>query len=194
MSNMLHLVYNCVWCWNLDTTKVYHKYLDWNVMLEKDWDQLDWLCEKLRIVTKQRVKKERNVMHTVKRGKANWNGQILYRNCLLKHVTEGKKRKWRKDEEEDVSRYWVTLREQRILEIERGSTMLHSVDNWLWKKLGSFVKQTTEWMNPLTKLNATVVQRTSTTQNCYTGSLNVNGANFPSFVPLFTPFFLWRQK
>jgi inosine/xanthosine triphosphate pyrophosphatase family protein len=50
---------------------------------------LDGLCEKLRSVKKQRVKKERNAMHTVKRRKANWNCQIFYRNCLLKHVTEG---------------------------------------------------------------------------------------------------------
>jgi hypothetical protein len=50
---------------------------------------LDRLCEKLRSVTKQRVREERNVMHTVKRRKANWNCKIFYRNCLLKHVTEG---------------------------------------------------------------------------------------------------------
>jgi hypothetical protein len=36
-----------------------------------------------------RVKEERNVLHTIKRRKANWIGQILRRNCLLKHVTEG---------------------------------------------------------------------------------------------------------
>ena len=33
--------------------------------------------------------KERNVVHTVKRRKANWIGHILCRNCLLKHVVEG---------------------------------------------------------------------------------------------------------
>jgi hypothetical protein len=36
-----------------------------------------------------RVKEERNIVHTVKRRKANWIGHILRRNCLLKHVTEG---------------------------------------------------------------------------------------------------------
>jgi len=34
-------------------------------------------------------KDDRNVLHTVKMRKANWIGHILYRNCLLKHVTEG---------------------------------------------------------------------------------------------------------
>jgi hypothetical protein len=38
----------------------------------------------------QRVKKERNILHTVKRRKANWIGHILRRKCLLKHVIEGK--------------------------------------------------------------------------------------------------------
>jgi hypothetical protein len=37
-----------------------------------------------------RVKEERNVLHTVKRRKANWIGHILRRNCLLKHVIDGK--------------------------------------------------------------------------------------------------------
>jgi hypothetical protein len=37
-----------------------------------------------------RVKEERNIVHTIKRRKANWIGDILRRNCLLKHVIEGK--------------------------------------------------------------------------------------------------------
>jgi hypothetical protein len=37
-----------------------------------------------------RVKEERNIVHTIKRRKANCIGHILRRNCLLKHVIEGK--------------------------------------------------------------------------------------------------------
>ena len=37
-----------------------------------------------------RVNEERNILHTVKSRKANWIGHILFRNCLLKHVIEGK--------------------------------------------------------------------------------------------------------
>jgi hypothetical protein len=37
-----------------------------------------------------RVKEERNILHTIKRRKTNWIGHILRRNCLLKHVIEGK--------------------------------------------------------------------------------------------------------
>jgi hypothetical protein len=35
--------------------------------------------------------RRRKVLHTIKRRKANWIGhKILPRNCLLKHVLEGK--------------------------------------------------------------------------------------------------------
>jgi hypothetical protein len=37
-----------------------------------------------------RVTEERNIVHTIKGRKANWIGHILRRNCLLKHVIEGK--------------------------------------------------------------------------------------------------------
>jgi hypothetical protein len=37
-----------------------------------------------------RVKEERNIVHKMRRRKANWIGHILRRNCLLKHVTEEK--------------------------------------------------------------------------------------------------------
>jgi hypothetical protein len=36
------------------------------------------------------VKKDLNVLQTINRRKANWIGHILRRNCLLKHVIEGK--------------------------------------------------------------------------------------------------------
>jgi len=34
----------------------------------------------------QRVKEVRNILQTIKKGKANWIGHILCRNCLLKHI------------------------------------------------------------------------------------------------------------
>jgi hypothetical protein len=36
------------------------------------------------------VTEKRNILHTVKRRKANWIGHILGTNCLLKHVIAGK--------------------------------------------------------------------------------------------------------
>jgi hypothetical protein len=38
----------------------------------------------------QKVKEKRNILHTIKRRKSDWIGHILSRNCLLKHVVEGK--------------------------------------------------------------------------------------------------------
>jgi hypothetical protein len=41
----------------------------------------------------ERVKEERrNILQTIKRKKTKWIGHILRRNCLLKHVIEGKNR------------------------------------------------------------------------------------------------------
>ena len=37
-----------------------------------------------------RVSDQSNILHTIKRRKANWIGHILRRNCLLKHVIKGK--------------------------------------------------------------------------------------------------------
>jgi len=38
----------------------------------------------------QRVKKDRNVLHTINRRKADYIGHILRRNCFIRHATEGK--------------------------------------------------------------------------------------------------------
>jgi hypothetical protein len=37
-----------------------------------------------------RVKEQRNILHEICKGKANWIGHILRRNCLLQQVIEGK--------------------------------------------------------------------------------------------------------
>ena len=36
------------------------------------------------------VNEQRNIPHAIRKRKANWNGHILRRNCLLKQVIEGK--------------------------------------------------------------------------------------------------------
>jgi hypothetical protein len=60
-----------------------------------------------------RVKEVRNIVHTAKRSEANWIGHILRRNCILKHVTEGKKEGrlyMRGRRGNEVSSYWKMLR------------------------------------------------------------------------------------
>ena len=37
-----------------------------------------------------RVNDQRNIVHEIRKRKANWIGHILRRNCLLKRVIEGK--------------------------------------------------------------------------------------------------------
>jgi hypothetical protein len=72
------------------------------------------------------VKEERNIVHTIKRRKANWIGHILLRNCLLKHVIEGKlegrievtgrqgrRRKQLLDDLKEKRRYWK-LKEEAL--------------------------------------------------------------------------------
>ena len=37
-----------------------------------------------------RVSEQRNILHEIRKRKANWIGHILRRNCLLQQVIEGK--------------------------------------------------------------------------------------------------------
>jgi hypothetical protein len=95
-----------------------------------------------------RVKEERNILHTIKIIKANWIGHILRRNCLLKHVIEGKlegrieitgrrgrRRKQLLDDLKGKRRYWK-LKEEAL-------------DRTLWRTrfgrdYGPVVRQSTE--------------------------------------------------
>jgi hypothetical protein len=79
-----------------------------------------------------RVKEERNIVHTIKRRKANWIGYILRRNCLLKHVIEvkikgriemtgrrGRRRKQLLDDSKEKRRYWKVKEEALDLTLWR---------------------------------------------------------------------------
>jgi hypothetical protein len=72
-----------------------------------------------------RVSEQRNILHEIRKRKANLVGHILRRNCLLKEVIEGKIK----------GRIEVTRRrkkllddlggQERILSFEGGSSRLH---------------------------------------------------------------------
>jgi hypothetical protein len=65
----------------------------------------------------QRVKEETSTLQTIKRRKAIWNCLILRRNCLLKHVIDGKVgRKIRNDGKlrKKTCRHWMTLRKLKV--------------------------------------------------------------------------------
>jgi hypothetical protein len=53
-------------------------------------DKISWTDHVRNEEVLHRVKEERIILHTIKRRQANWIGYILRRNCLLKHVIEGK--------------------------------------------------------------------------------------------------------
>jgi hypothetical protein len=72
----------------------------------------------------QRVKEERNILYKIKSRKANWIGHILRRNCLLKHMIEGRlegtemtgrqrRRKQLLDDLKEKRRYWK-LKEETL--------------------------------------------------------------------------------
>jgi hypothetical protein len=52
-------------------------------------EKISW-TDRVRNEVLHRVKEEKNILHTIKRRKANRIGHMLRRNCLLKHVIEGK--------------------------------------------------------------------------------------------------------
>ena len=57
-----------------------------------------------------RVDEQRNILHEIRKQKANWIGHILRRNCLLKQVIEGKI----KGEMEETSRR--EIRRKKLLD------------------------------------------------------------------------------
>jgi hypothetical protein len=52
-------------------------------------EKISW-TERVRKEVSLGVKEQRNILHEISKRKANWIGHILCRNCLLRHVIEGK--------------------------------------------------------------------------------------------------------
>jgi hypothetical protein len=76
-----------------------------------------------------RVCERRNILHEIRKRKANWIGHILRRNCLLKEITEGKikgrievtRRRGRR-RKQLLDDLWG---QKRILSFEGGSSRSH---------------------------------------------------------------------
>jgi hypothetical protein len=82
-----------------------------------------------------RVKKERNILHTLRRMKANWIVHILRRNCLLSHIIEGKIIGTRRRGNRRKQLLNDPEGSKKTLEVEGGSSGLHSLENSVWKRL-----------------------------------------------------------
>jgi hypothetical protein len=71
--------------------KVDQKYVEsFEMWCWRRMEKMSWTDHVRNEEVLQRVKEEGNILHTVKRRKATWIGNILRRNCRLKHVIEGK--------------------------------------------------------------------------------------------------------
>jgi hypothetical protein len=129
--------------------KVDQKYLEsFEMWCWRRMEKISWTNRVRNEEVLHRVKEERNILHTIKRRKANWIGHILRRNCLLKHVIEGKlegriemtgrrgrRSKQLLDDLKEKKRYWK-LKEEAL-------------DRNLWRTrfgrgYGPVVRQTTE--------------------------------------------------
>ena len=84
-----------------------------------------------------RVNEQRNILHEIRKWKANRIGHILRRNCLLKQVIEGKI----KGEIEVTRRLGKRrkkllddLKDRRRLSFEGGSSRSHYVEELFWKR------------------------------------------------------------
>jgi hypothetical protein len=59
---------------------------------------------------------------------------VAYGQCRVKDAIKGKI-EGKEDKEEDVSIYRMTLLIRNIMEIKKGRTSFHFVENLLWKRL-----------------------------------------------------------
>jgi len=55
-----------------------------NVVWDKDGQDINWANR----VKNQIVEEENNILPTIKRMKINWIGDILRKNCRVKHVIQ----------------------------------------------------------------------------------------------------------
>ena len=109
-----------IWCMALygaETWKLRaadQKYLEsFEVWCWRRMEKISWTDHVRNEEVLLRVNEQRNILHEIRKRKANWMGHILRRNCLLKQVIEGKikgEMEVARREEEDVRSYWMTLR------------------------------------------------------------------------------------
>jgi len=53
-------------------------------------EKISWIDHVRNEEVLLRVKEQRNILHEIRKRKANWIGHILRKNCLLQRVIEGK--------------------------------------------------------------------------------------------------------
>ena len=81
-----------------------------------------------------RVNEQRNILHEIRKRKANWVGHILCRNCLLKQVIEGKIKG-----EMGVTRR-RGRRRKKVLKCDAGEGWRRSVGPIMWEMKMRFLE------------------------------------------------------
>jgi len=67
--------------------KVDQKYLEnFEMWCCKMMEKISWTDRVRNVEVLHTVNEERDILHTLKRGKANWIGHILRRNCVLNQL------------------------------------------------------------------------------------------------------------
>ena len=95
-----------------------------------------------------RVNKQRNILHEIRKRKANWIGQILRKNCLLNQVIDGKIKG-----EMEVTRRRGRRRKKLLDEFKDRTGYSHlkeeALDRTMWRNrfgigVGLVIRQNTE--------------------------------------------------
>jgi hypothetical protein len=85
----------CIWsialcdAENLTLRKLDQKYLGRFEMCWRTMEKVGWTDSVRNEEVLHRLKMDGNVVCAMERRQANWIGQILRRDCLLEHITEG---------------------------------------------------------------------------------------------------------
>ena len=72
-------------------------------------------------VTNEEVNEQRNILHKIRKRKANWIGHILRRNCLLQQVIKGKIKR-----QIEVTRKRGKRREKQLETLSTGEDTVNS--------------------------------------------------------------------
>ena len=138
-----------------------HKYLEsFEMWCWRRMEKISWTDHVRNEDVSLRVNEQRNILHEIRKRKANWIGHILRRNWLLKQVIEGKI----KGEMEVTGRRGRRCKKlMDDLKDKRGYSHLkkEALDRTMWRNrfrgaFGPVVRQNTEWMNEWTFFSKTV--------------------------------------
>jgi hypothetical protein len=97
------------------------------------------------------VKEQRNILHEIRKRKANWIGHVLRRNCLLQQAVEvkikgGMEVKGRRGRRR--RKLLDGLKERRgYSHLKEEALDRQDVESSVWKRLGPVARQTNKLMN-----------------------------------------------